>query len=413
MSDEIKKQQLRKYKIFATGLFVFMAVVFVLMLILQKNSDAGWIGYVKAFSEAAIVGALADWFAVTALFHHPMGIPIPHTNLIEKSKERIGDNLGSFVVSNFLSPQNIRPYIQNLKVSHFAGEWLSAQHNKELLLRESSAILLDILHKLDDAEVADFLSLKMTELSKNIKLNKFFGTGLEYILHKNEHQKLITQLSGQIKLYILENQNLVRERVKKESFTLIPAFVDEKIAQKITNGLSSYFEEIETGEDHELRREITQKLLSFSQELRTNPSWESDFEKMRDDFLSGGKVNEYAADIWISVKKLLISELSVQNGAFIKYLSKNLDQLSEKLKTDEVFQHKIDQWVRVTAYRYLLKNTGKFGNLISDTVGNWHGRELSNKLELEVGKDLQFIRVNGTLVGGFVGLLIYAVSQMF
>lgn len=413
MSDEIKKLQLRKYKIFATGLFIFMALVFVLMLYLQKNINAGWIGYIKAFAEAAMVGALADWFAVTALFHHPMGIPIPHTNLIEKSKERIGDNLGNFVVSNFLSPQNIRPYIQNLKVSHFAGEWLAAPKNKEVLLKESSAILLDILQKLDDAEVAAFLSVKMTELGKNLKLNKFFGTGLEYILHKNEHQKLITHLSAQIKTYILENQNLVRERVKKESFTLIPAFVDEKIAQKITNGLSSYFEEIESSNSHELRQEITRKLQLFSQDLRQNPKWETEFGKMRDDFLTNEKVEQYAADLWISIKRLLITELSSPEASFKRYLSKNLDQLSEKLKTDENFQHKIDQWVRVTAYRYLLKNTGKFGNLISDTVGNWHGRELSNKLELEVGKDLQFIRVNGTLVGGFVGLLIYAVSQMF
>ena len=148
MTDQEKKRQLRKYKAFATGLFLLMAVVFVIMTILQKTNDSHWIGYVRAFSEAAMVGALADWFAVTALFHHPLGLKIPHTNLIQNKKEQIGDNLGNFVVGNFLSPQNIRPYISKLKVSSFVGEWLSKQRNQEILLNETSTIILDILNKL-------------------------------------------------------------------------------------------------------------------------------------------------------------------------------------------------------------------------------------------------------------------------
>lgn len=141
MNDEIKKKQLRKYKAFATGLFILMAVIFVVMTILQKNNDSHWIGYVRAFSEAAMVGALADWFAVTALFHYPLGLKIPHTNLIQNSKERIGDNLGNFVVGNFLSPPNIRPYILKLKISVFVGEWLSKNKNQELFDTESFSLL--------------------------------------------------------------------------------------------------------------------------------------------------------------------------------------------------------------------------------------------------------------------------------
>lgn len=132
MNDEAKRKQLRKYKAFATGLFLLMAVIFIVTTLLQKTNDSHWIGYVRAFSEAAMVGALADWFAVTALFRHPLGLPIPHTNLIENSKQRLGDNLGSFVVNNFLSPQNIRPYIQKLKVSGFVGEWLVKEKNQEI-----------------------------------------------------------------------------------------------------------------------------------------------------------------------------------------------------------------------------------------------------------------------------------------
>lgn len=413
MNDIEKKAQLRKYKMFATGLFLLMAVVFIVMTVLEKKNPAHWIGYLRAFSEAAMVGALADWFAVTALFNYPLGIKIPHTNLIENSKERIGDNLGNFVVENFLSPQNIRPYIQKIKISNFIGGWLSKDRNQENLVKEVSLIVLDILNKLDDTTVVTFIGKKAKEMTDEVKINKIVGSGLEYVLNKDDHQKLITSLSRQIKDYVLQNQQMVKERVKTESFFLIPKFVDDGIAEKITKGLSKYFEEVEFNENHPLRTEITHKLYEFSQEMQTHENWEIQFQGIKNDFLQGEKIRQYSRDIWTSLKKSLSAELEAEGSALKKYLQTNLTELSHNLKTDEKFQNKIDHWVRVTAYKYILKNTHQFGGLISSTVGNWEGKELSAKLELEVGKDLQFIRVNGTLVGGLVGLIIYTVTNFF
>ena len=413
MTDEEKKIQLRNYKMFATGLFALMAVIFVVMTILEKKNPAHWIGYIRAFSEAAMVGALADWFAVTALFHYPLGIRIPHTNLIENSKERIGDNLGNFVVENFLSPQNIRPYIQKLKISSFVGDWLSKERNRENLMKELSNIVLDILNKLDDTEVVNFIGKKAKEMTDDVKINEIIGNGLDYVLDKNDHQRFITNLSKQIKEYVLNNQKMVKERVKSESFFLIPKFVDDGIAEKITKGLSNYFEEVELDENHSLRAEITQKLYEFSKEIQTEEKWVEEFRTIKNDFLKEEKIQQYSTDIWNSIKKSLSKELEEEQSALKNYLRKNLAELSENLKTDEKFQNKIDNWVRVTAYKYILKNTHQFGALISSTVGNWEGKELSEKLELEVGKDLQFIRVNGTIVGGFVGLIIYTVTEFF
>jgi len=383
------------------------------MTILEKKNHAHWIGYIRAFSEAAMVGALADWFAVTALFNYPLGIKIPHTNLIENSKERIGDNLGNFVVENFLSPQNIRPYIQKIKISGFVGDWLSKERNQENLMKEVSHIILDILNKLDDTEVVNFIGKKAKEMSDDLKINEIIGNGLEYILDKNDHQRFITNLSKQIKEYVLNNQNLVKERVKSESFFLVPKFVDDNIADKITKGLSKYFEEVELNENHSLRKEITDKLYSFSSEIKTEEKWVEEFATIKKDFLKEEKIKQYSTDIWNSIKKSLSKELEEEQSALKNYIKKNLAELSENLKTDENFQNKIDHWVRVTAYKYILKNTHQFGALISSTVGNWEGKELSEKLELEVGKDLQFIRVNGTIVGGLVGLIIYTVANFF
>lgn len=413
MNDEAKRKQLRKYKAFATGLFLLMAAIFIATTLLQKNVDSHWVGYVRAFSEAAMVGALADWFAVTALFRHPLGLPIPHTNLIENSKERLGDNLGSFVVSNFLSPQNIRPYMMKLKISGFVGEWLSKEKSQEILIKNLSDIVLDILNKLDDTAVSQFISKKVQEMTDDIKLNKIVGNGISYIIEKNDHQRMVTNLSAQIKNYILENDELIKERVKKGSYTFIPSFVDNKIADKIATGLSDFFREIEEDPRHEIRNLITQKIHDFSVDLKEDPKWEEEFKIIKNDLLKGDKLNEYSNDIWVSIKNTLKNELQEEDSSLKKYISKNLNEFSENLKTDANLQNKIDDWIRVTAYKYILRNTHQFGNLISSTVGNWQGKELSEKLELEVGKDLQFIRVNGTLVGGLVGLVIYTIAHFF
>lgn len=413
MNEEDKRKQLRKFKIIATGLFVFMAIVFIVTTILQKDNNSHWIGYVKAFAEAAMVGALADWFAVTALFHYPLGLKIPHTNLIENSKEKIGDNLGNFVVENFLAPENIRPYILKLKVSKIAGDWLSKSSNQQILIQELSNIILNIVVKLDDKTVVNFISRKAGEMTAELKANQIIGNGLEYLIDRNEHQKIITSLSSQIKNYILQNQEMIRERVKKESFSLIPKFVDDAIADKITNGLSTYFDEVENDLQNPLRKEISKKLADFSAEIKTSEKWKDDFQEIKNSFFQEEKLQSFSQDIWKTIRKTIEEELSKDDSGIKKYVNKNLDELSFNLQNDEALQYKIDHWVRVTAYKYLLKNTHQFGDLISSTVGNWEGEELSRKLELEVGKDLQFIRINGTLVGGLVGLIIYTIAHFF
>ena len=411
MNDVQKKQQLRQYKTLATGLFILMMMTFIAMTILQKQSQSHWIGYIRAFSEAAMVGALADWFAVTALFNYPLGVKIPHTNLIENSKEKIGDNLGNFVVDNFLSPENIRPYIQKLKVSVYVGDWLSKERNQDVLINELSSIIKDIVNKLDDDAVVKFIAGKAEEMTDSIKLNSIIGNGIEYLLSKNDHQKIITNLSAQVKGYILENQQMISERVGKESFFLIPKSIDNKIAEKITKGLSDYFLEVEQNANHPLRSEITNKILDFSQELKDEPKWKTEFESIKSDFLQSDKIKQYSSDIWQSLKSSLIKELSEEDSTLKSYVKKNIDEFVANLQNNEQFQNRIDSWVRLTAYKYILKNTQNFGELISTTVGNWEGKELSRKLELEVGKDLQFIRINGTIVGGLVGLLIYTIAN--
>ncbi len=405
-------RQLRYHKRLATGLFLLMVVVYALMTWLSRSDPSHWIGYIKAFSEAAMVGALADWFAVTALFHHPMGLPIPHTNLIEKSKKSIGDNLGNFVVQNFLTPQNIRPYIQQLTVSAYAADWLSGEKNKTLLVSETARVLRDILQKMDDATVAAFIARKGTELISSVKLNEVVAGALQYFLEREEHEQLITTLAARIRQFIGENEDMIQDKVKEESYFFVPKFIENKLASKISSGLSRYFEEIETDKEHKIRKEIGQQLQQFVTDLRSGEKWGQELEQLKNNLVSGDNIQRYATDIWQSLKQTLMSELSDTDSAMLQYFSRTAGELAENLKQDEALRARIDNWVRLTAYKYILRNTENVGLLISNTVGNWQGRELSQKLEMEVGKDLQFIRINGTLVGGLVGLLIYAITHL-
>ena len=229
----------------ATGLFILMAIIFIAMSMGIQKAPQNWMYYVRAFSEAAMVGALADWFAVTALFHYPLGLRIPHTNLIENSKQKIGDNLGSFVVDNFLTPENLRPYISKLEISRFVSDWLEKEKNKNLLSEEFIKYAHKIIVALDDQFIIGVIEKKGIEFLDRIDVNEMLGKGLEYAMNKDMHNQLMTFIAGKLKTYIAENENIVKDKVKEESSVLIPGFVDNMIAKKITNGLSKYFGDIE------------------------------------------------------------------------------------------------------------------------------------------------------------------------
>lgn len=412
MNGEQKARQLRRHKRVATALFLAMALLYAAMVVLARSQSAVWIGYVRAFAEAAMVGALADWFAVTALFHHPLGLPIPHTNLIEERKQAIGDNLGGFVVDNFLTPNTIRPYIDKVRLATRVGDWLLDQKHQELVLREVFLMAKELLTKLDDQEMASLLARKAASLREQIQLHKIVAQLGDYLLLKGEHQSVITAIARSVKEYVHQNEDLVREKVKGESYFFIPGFVEDKLAAKITAGLERYFEEVETEPNHRLRGEISRQLAQFFNEVGKGAKWNDFFQDIVGNLLSEEKLKDFAIAAWQSIKATLTEELARPDSSLAHYLSNLITQQAEALRTDQQLQEKIDNWVRLTAYKFVLRNADAVAALIANTVGNWKGKDLSEKLELEVGKDLQFIRINGTLVGGLVGLIIHTITEL-
>ena len=411
MSD-IKKNQLQKHKRLATGLFFFMAIVYGLMVYLQHQGSEAWMGYVEAFSEAGMVGALADWFAVTAIFKHPLGIPIPHTNLIKRKKDDLGQNLGKFVKDNFLNPENIRPYIEKVNVVKWVSEWLNKPASQKILEKEIINLTKKIISDLQDKDVEQFLANKGTEILREIDFQKISSSGIKYFIDKNEHITLLEILLPEIKEYINESQEMILHRLS-ENRPFIAFLAGRKISNEVVEGLIKFIDEIESDKEHFVRKKLTENLQSFSEEILVSEQWKEKFEKLKQEVLTEQNLRSYTDDAWQSIKSLLLQNLENPNSQLQGYLQSNIQKLSDSLSDDQDISNRINSWVRHFLYRMTLKNSDEVEALISSTVAGWEGKELSEKLELEVGKDLQFIRINGTLVGGFVGLLIYTITHLF
>ncbi|MET3730766.1 DUF445 domain-containing protein [Moheibacter stercoris] len=407
-----KEIQLRKHKSIATGLFFLMAMVYGLMVYFQHQNPQAWMGYVEAFAEAGMVGALADWFAVTALFRHPLGIPIPHTNLIERKKNDLGENLGKFVKDNFLNPSNIRPYIEQLDVVKWVSNWLEKVDNQKILEEEIGNFIQKIVKDLNDEEVEKFLVSKSEEILKSIDYQQLTSSGIHYLIEKEEHIKLLENLIPQLKEYVNESQQMIRERISEQR-PFISFLAGKRISKELTDGLMMFLEEIEVDKEHFVRKKLTENLEKFAQDLLIEENWNEKFDQLKNELISTENLRHYTDEAWQSIKTMLVENLNDPDSTLHEYLRKNNQKLSENLQNDEELGLKINKWIRLFLYRMILRNRNEVETLISSTVSSWEGKELSDKLELEVGKDLQFIRINGTLVGGLVGLIIYTVTQIF
>lgn len=409
---QAKKTQLQKHKLMATGLFVLMACIYIIMMYFLKHNPKSWMEYVRAFSEAGMVGALADWFAVTALFKYPLGIKIPHTNLITKNKNKLGTNLGTFVSDNFLTATTIRPYINQLNISAYLINWLNSDKNKTILVTEINNLIKNIITNLNNKTVTNLLTNKALELSNEIKLEKIAATGLHYLLEKNEQNRLINIILPKAKLYVENNRDLIYLKVVEKQ-PILGLIGGKSVTNQLISGITTFFNEIEQNPQHEIRQTITKHLYELVIDLNKNEEWQLKFNAMKNEFLSHEKISEYTNAIWQQLKTDTLESLNNAQSTLNQYISENVNELINTFKNDVVLQESINNYAKQYIYKLVLKNSNEVGKIIQQTVEKWDGQELSEKLELEVGKDLQYIRINGTLVGGLVGLLIYTLTQFF
>src|SRR5690625_4704931 len=340
-----KRKQLRKHKSIASGFFFLMAIIYVVMIYFQQHEPEDWMGYVDAFAEAGMVGALADWFAVTALFKHPLGIPIPHTNLIERKKNDLGKNLGMFVNENFINPKNIRPYIERLDIVKLFLDWLSKKKNRALLEVEITNLFKKIFYDLEEEKVEDFFSTKGAELLQNINYKKITSSGINYLLSKEEHLNLLDNFLPQIKKYIQENENIILQKIS-DNRPFIAFLAGKKISREITDGIISFIEEIENDENHFVREKLTQALFNLSSDIENTSKWDVKFHKLKTEIITPENLNPYSQDLWKKLKEILEKQFENPESDLKFYIRKNIDKLAENLQKDQELQYRLNHWIQ-------------------------------------------------------------------
>ena len=404
--DISKEKALKRMKNNALALLGVAVLLFVIAIYFK-------IPILQAFSEAAMVGGIADWFAVVALFRHPMGIPIWHTAIIPTKKNEIGENLGNFVSEEFLVREKLEIKIEEFNFATKAADWLSHGENA---VKISNLVVVNvipgILKAIKDEDIKRFIQVQFKEKLEGINFGEWVALALEPLQKGNIKDELLTNLFEVISEELANNKDLIRKKVKESTPFLSFGLADKSISEGVFKGLQEFLDEAKK-QDSTIRAKIDEYVYDFLDKVKNSEEMRTKINNLILGFAGKKEVQDYVNGIWDEIKLSITSDLDKGDQSSIKNNVTSLVQtFGNGIKEDTVMLDKINNFIKVDLLSMLLNNKKVIGDLISSTVKSWDGKEVSEKLELEIGKDLQYIRINGTLVGGFIGILIYAVERL-
>jgi uncharacterized membrane-anchored protein YjiN (DUF445 family) len=396
-------------KAIATAMLGVAAIVFVVARVFEDHGS--WIGYVRATAEAAMVGALADWFAVTALFRHPLGLPIPHTAIVQERKDEIGVSLGEFMQENFLSKDVISEKLRDLRATERAARWLTDPLNADRVGAQAATALNGLVDVLRDDDVSSLLDHAVSSRLATIDVAPLAGRALDVMTESGRHHELFDAgIAGLARIFD-ERRPLLREKFASESPWWVPEPIDTKVFDRIFNGVQGLIADIMRDPDHEIRRDVDARLDRLVSELRSSPEMAQKGAELRDELLRHPAVRNWTASLWTDLKRTLVEQSSDPQSALRRRVSATLVSMAETVAGDPELQAKGDRWLESAAGYVAEQYRGEVSKLISSTVAKWDAADTSDRIELQIGRDLQYIRMNGTLVGGLVGLALHTVSS--
>jgi uncharacterized membrane-anchored protein YjiN (DUF445 family) len=407
VNDVTRRRGLRRMRALALSLLVAAAVIY----LLTRDRDGFW-GYVNAGSEAAMVGAIADWFAVTALFRHPLGLPIPHTAIIPKRKESLGESLQEFVSENFLREDVIRERIQTAQVSTRVGEWLVEGDHARRLVAEASRVLADGLSRVKERDVAAVIEEGLIPRLREEPLSPVVGQLLEEVLRDQAHSGLVDLVVDELRRWLLEHHDEVAALVENRAPTWTPQWLDKRVAGWVHEQVVDWVEDIGSTPDHPARLALDSWLTTLADDLQHDPETMERAERLKDRMLSQPRVLDTSVHLWEALRRALLGSLADENGMLRRRVLQELDVLGHRLIDDPELGRRIDTMISDLAAYAINNYGGEVATIISATVNRWDGKETAERVELLVGRDLQFIRINGTVVGGLAGVVIHAVSSV-
>ncbi|MCX5041824.1 DUF445 family protein [Aldersonia sp. NBC_00410] len=399
-------------KAVATGFLVVATAVYLFCSWLETQDAGEWVGYVKAAAEAGMVGALADWFAVTALFRHPLRLPIPHTAIIRKKKDQLGESLGAFVGQNFLAPEVVTAKVASTQVPLRLGGWMAQPRHAKRVAAEASAMLGALVGVLRDEDVHQVIDQAIVRRLAEPQWGPPIGKVLAELLSENRQRPLIDMLADRAHQWALGSQETIDKIVLRDSPSWSPKFVDILLAEKIYRELVEFTWKVRSTPDHEVRLAANRFLVDFAQDLQYDEATIKKAERVKDEIMGREEISGLAETTWKVAKRLILESVDDPNSTLRRKLAINIQQLGERLCNEDQLRAKVDRWIEGGA-RYLAENYAtEITTIITDTVARWDAEEASKKIELQVGRDLQFIRINGTVVGALAGLAIYTISQV-
>ncbi|HEU6453236.1 MAG TPA: DUF445 domain-containing protein, partial [Gemmatimonadaceae bacterium] len=407
--DDVKQAQLDRMKRFATGLLVAATVIFAVTRILEHSYP--WLGFIRATAEAAMIGGLADWFAVTALFRHPMGLPIPHTAIVAKRKDRIGRTLGNFVQNNFLSRPVLQSKLDGLHLAERGAQWLAKPANAQLIARQVAAGLARTAEAIPEQEATRLIAQTLSDRVRSTKAAPLLGNALLLVASDGRHQELLDDALRLVAQAVDDNRELIRIKVLEESPWWVPGVVDERIYQKILSATENLIHEVRSDPNHPLRSKFDLALAKFIDKLRTSPEMSEKAEAMKGELLGPEVLDELAETAWRSVRDGLVRYASREAEEGPGALERGITSFAEALLANQKLLSEIDDFAIRSALTIVEQHRHQAGELISHTVSAWDPDATSQRIELAIGRDLQFIRINGTIVGGLAGLVIYIISR--
>lgn len=401
-------------KIVATGLLVFAAVIYFVMRWLEHRDGADvatWVGYVRATAEAGMVGALADWFAVTALFRQPLGLPIPHTALIPRKKDQIGDQLGGFVQENFMTREVIETRVESLDLPRRLASWVADPANKQRVNDEVSRVFRLGSEMLGDEDIERFIQAVLKWAAEPVWAPPA-GRILEQLVSEDRLEPVIQLACDRAHEWALGSQALVDRVVDRDGPAWTPKFVNNLVGDKIYRELTEFTYKVRSDPNHELRLAMGKFVADFAQDLQYDDAMIAKFEGLKEELLGRDEVTGAASTAWQAGKAVIEQMLDDPASTLRTSLSDAVVQLAQRIRDDEPLQAKMNGWT-VRGARHIADNySSEIISVITETVRGWDAEETSRKIELQVGRDLQFIRINGTVVGSLAGLTIYTVSVL-
>jgi uncharacterized membrane-anchored protein YjiN (DUF445 family) len=400
--DEERRAALRRMRTVAVGLLLFAAVVFLLTL-----DEDGFLGFVNAGAEASMIGAIADWFAVVALFKHPLGLPIPHTALVPKRKEMFGRGLEEFVGENFLQEDVIRSRVLGAEPALKAGGWLAQEENARRVVLEGAELLRLGLQRVRDEDVEEFIGAVLVPRFLEEPVSPLAGSLLHEVVADGAHHHVVDLLLEEGLRWLRGNEETFYDVVAERAPWWAPEALNEKVIHRLHTEIVAWLEDIRREPYHRSRLALDKLLRELADGLLHDPDTIARMERFKERMLAHPQVSATFVSLWNALRRAFVAALEDPDGEVVRRAVAEMRALGERLQVDTDLRARLDERAASLTVFLVDRYGRELTSVITHTIDQWDGREASRKIELHVGKDLQFIRINGTIVGGLVGVLIH------